>query len=96
MATARARKQSKKGKKTLGKARVLSKDDADRLRADTETEKAAEIAHKIAMGQKKKEQALKKAQEEADKAERARQRVINRDIKAEMAQMAKIHRLLFT
>ena len=48
VATARAQKQSKKGKQTLGKAHVLSKEDADRLRVKAETEKAAEIAHKIA------------------------------------------------
>lgn len=46
VATARAHQQAKKGKQTLGKARVLSKEDAERLRAETETEKAAEIAKK--------------------------------------------------
>jgi hypothetical protein len=46
VATARARQQAKKGKQTLGKARVLSKEDAEKLRADAEAEKAAEIAKK--------------------------------------------------
>jgi hypothetical protein len=55
VATARARQQAKKSKQTLGKARVLSKEDAEKLRAEAEAEKAAEIAKKIAIGQKKKE-----------------------------------------
>jgi hypothetical protein len=69
--TARSRQQAKKGKQTLGKARVLSKEDAEKLRAEAEAGKAAEIAKKIAIGQKKKEQALKKAQQEVEKTERA-------------------------
>jgi hypothetical protein len=36
-----------------------------------ETKKAAEIAKKIAIEQKRKEQALKKAQQQAEKTERA-------------------------
>ena len=69
MAIARSRQQSKKSKQAIGKARVFSKEDADKLRAEAEADKAAEIAHKIAVEQKKKEQALKKAQEEAEKVE---------------------------
>ncbi len=37
---------------------------------------ASGIAYKVAIGQKKKEQMLKKAQQEADKAEKAIQRAI--------------------
>ena len=55
----------------MGKARLLSKKKADKMRAKIEAKKATELAHKIAMGRKKKEQALKKARKEAEKAERA-------------------------
>jgi hypothetical protein len=51
------------------------------------------------MGQKKKEQALKKAQEEAEKAQRVIQRAQAKDTRetnAEMARMAKIKDSLFT
>ncbi len=100
MAAARTRQQSKKGnKKTLGKARVLGKEAADAKRAEKEAKEAADIAHKVAMGQKKKEQMRKKAQQEADKAERAIQRAKakdTREINAEMARMAKIKESLFT
>ena len=83
----RSRKQVRNAKKVIGKARVLGKEDADKLQAEIEVKEAAEIAHKAAIGQKKKEQALKKAQEEADKAERAQQRALAknaRDTNAEM------------
>lgn len=96
---ARSRKQARKAKKTLGKARVLSRDDADALQAEAEAKEAADIAHRVAMEQKKKEQALKKAQEEADKAERAYQRAQAKDTRetnAEMARMAKVKQCLFT
>jgi hypothetical protein len=79
VATARSRQQAKKGKQHLGKAR----------------EKEAAIAKRIAMGQKKKEQALKKTQKEAEKAERAHQRAVARDARAEMTRMAKIDKRLF-
>ena len=96
---ARSRKQVRKTKKALGKARVLSKEEANKLQAEAEAKEAADIAHKAAMGQKKKEQALKKAQEEADKAERAFQRAQAknaRDTNAEMARMARIKKSVFT
>ncbi|KAF7503379.1 hypothetical protein GJ744_003943 [Endocarpon pusillum] len=51
------------------------------------------------MGQKKKEQALKKAQEEADEAERVFQGVQAknaRDKNAEVARMARVKKSLFT
>jgi hypothetical protein len=98
VATARARQQAKKGKQTLGKVRVLSKEDAEKLRANAEAKKAAEIAKKIAIGQKRKEQALKKAQQEAEKTERAHQRAVakdTRDTNAEMARMANSYARLF-
>jgi hypothetical protein len=50
---------------------LLSKHDADQLRADIEAKKAADIAYKAAVKHKKKEQALRKTQEKAEKAERA-------------------------
>lgn len=56
----RSRKQARKAKKTLGKARILSKEDADKLQAEAEAKEAADIAHRVAIGQKKKEQALKR------------------------------------
>jgi hypothetical protein len=79
VATARSRQQATKGKQHLGKAR----------------KKGAAIAKRIAMGQKKKEQALKKTQKEAEKAERAHQRAVARDARAEMTRMAKIDKRLF-
>jgi hypothetical protein len=51
------------------------------------------------MGQKKKEQALKKTQEELEKTERAHQRAVAKDTREtnnEMARMAKINQRLFT
>jgi DDE superfamily endonuclease len=99
VATTRARKQVKKTKRAIGKARLLSKDHADKLRAEAEAKEAADIAHKVAVGQKKKEQTLKKAQEEADKTERAFQRAQAKDTRethAEMARMARIKQCLFT
>lgn len=59
----------------------------------------AEIAHKDAMEQKKKKQALKKMQKKAERAERAQKCAIVKntcEINVEMAQMAKIDRHLFT
>jgi hypothetical protein len=61
VAIARAREQGKKGKQVISKARLLSKNDADRLRADIEAKEAADIVYKAAMEEKKKEQARKKA-----------------------------------
>ena len=96
--TARTR-QSKKDKRTLDKARLLSKEAADVKRTEAEAKEAADIAHKVAIGQKKKEQMLKKAKEEADKAERAIQHAAakdTREINAEMSRLAKIKQRLFT
>jgi hypothetical protein len=67
---ARACKQAKKGRQVISKARLLSKNDADRLRADVEAKEAADIACKAAMEEKKKEQARKKAHKEAEKLEK--------------------------
>jgi hypothetical protein len=50
---------------------VLTKEDAEKLRMKAEAEKKTAIAKKIAMGQKKEEQALRKTQTEAEKTERA-------------------------
>jgi hypothetical protein len=77
---------------------LLSRDDADKLRAEQEAIDAADIAHKIATGQKRKEQNLRRAQEEADKAERAVRAAMAKDPRntnAELARMAKIDRHLF-
>jgi hypothetical protein len=74
---------------------VLTKEDAEKLRTKAEAEKETAIAKKIAMGQKKEEQALGKTQTEAEKAERAHQRAVTRDTRAEMARMAKIDKRLF-
>ena len=82
----------------MGKARLLSKEEADKMRAKIEAKEATELAHKIAMGRKKKEQALKKARKEAEKAERATRRAVRKDMKetnAKMARMAKIDKRLF-
>jgi hypothetical protein len=95
VATARSRQQAKKGKQNLGNARLLTKEDAEKLRTKAEAEKKAAIAERIAMGQKKKEQGLKKTQKEAEKAERAHQRAVTRDKRAEMAEMAKIDQRWF-
>jgi predicted component of type VI protein secretion system len=95
----RSRKQIRNAKKTLSKARVLSKDDADKLQKEAEAKEAADIAHRAAIGQKKKEQTLKKANEEAEKAERVIQRAQAKDARetnAEMVRMAKIKDSLFT
>ncbi len=99
VAATRSRKQNRKAKKTLSKARVLGKEDAEQLQAEAMAKEAADIAHRVAIGQKKKEQALKKAQEKADKAERASQRARAKDTRetnAEMARMTKIKQCLFT
>jgi pyruvate/2-oxoglutarate dehydrogenase complex dihydrolipoamide acyltransferase (E2) component len=98
VALTRARQQAKKGKKAISKARLLSKHDADQLRADIEAKKAADVAHKAATKHKKEEQALKKTQEEAEKAERATQRAVAknmRDTHTEFVRMAKSHQSLF-
>jgi hypothetical protein len=99
LAITRARQQAKKGKRIISKARLPSKDNADKLRAEIGAKKAADIAHKIAISRKKKEQALKKAQEEVEKAERAHQRAVAKDIRdtsAEIARMARVNKRLFT
>ena len=57
---AHSRKESRKTKKALNKVRTLDKEDADKLQANAEAKKTAEKVQKIAIGQKKKEQALKK------------------------------------
>jgi hypothetical protein len=62
-----AGQQAKKGEKAIRKACVLSKQDADQLRADIETKKATCLAHKAVTKHKKKEQALKKTQEAAER-----------------------------
>jgi hypothetical protein len=74
VATARAHQDVKKGKKTISKARLLSKEDADELRVAEEAKKAADEAHRLVIAQKKREIGHKKAQERAEKAERATQR----------------------
>jgi hypothetical protein len=71
VALTRARQQARKGRKAISKARLLSKHDADQLRADIEAKEAADIAYKAAVEHKKQEQALKKTQEEIEKVERA-------------------------
>jgi predicted component of type VI protein secretion system len=99
VATARARQEAKKGKQVISKARVLSKEDADRLQAEKEATRAAEAAHKAHIQQKKGQIALKRAEEEVEKVERAIRRVIAKDAKeinAEIARMAKVNRRLFT
>jgi hypothetical protein len=60
------------------------------MRAEAEAEEQAEIAKKIAISQKKKEQELKKAQEEAEKAERVHYHVVTRETNAEMGRLGKI------
>jgi hypothetical protein len=42
-------------KKALSKARLLSKDNADKLRAEIEAKEKANIAYSIAIKQKKKD-----------------------------------------
>jgi hypothetical protein len=99
VATARARQGAKKGKQVISKARLLSKEDADRLQAEKKTTDAAEAAYQANIQQKKEQMALKRAAEEADKVERAIRRATAKDAKetnAEMAQMAKIDKRLFT
>jgi hypothetical protein len=99
VATTRTHKESKKGKRVINKARFLSKADADKLREEQEAKHMADIAHKRAMGEKKHQQALKKAQIEAEKLERAEQRAVakdTREINREMARMARIYSHLFT
>jgi ABC-type transport system involved in Fe-S cluster assembly fused permease/ATPase subunit len=49
VATARACQDIRKGKKTISKARLLSKDDADELRATKEAKEAADEAHRLAI-----------------------------------------------
>jgi hypothetical protein len=98
VAAARARREGKKNKQVISKARVLSKEDADKLRAEKEVTEAAEIAHKASVQQKKEQAAVKKAQEEAERRERAIRRATAKDAKdtnAEMARMAKIDKRLF-
>jgi hypothetical protein len=97
--TAHARQGAKKGKQVISKARLLSKEDADRLRAEKQTTDAAEAAYQANIQQKKEQMALKRAADEADKIERAIRRATAKDAKetnAEMARMAKIDKRLFT
>jgi hypothetical protein len=54
VASARSRQQTKKGKQAIGKARLLSKEDADRMRTEAEAEEQTEIAKKVAISRKKK------------------------------------------
>lgn len=78
---------------------MLSKDDADQLRADMRAKKIAEIARKQAIREKKAQQALKKVQTEAEKADRAMVRARAKDTRetnAEMGRMARIDPRLFT
>jgi hypothetical protein len=99
VAAARTRREAKKGKQVISKARVLSKEDADKLRAEKEAMGAAEAAHKAHIQQKKEQMALKRAEEEAEKVERAIRRATAKDAKeinAEMARMGKIDKRLFT
>jgi hypothetical protein len=99
VAIARARREGKKNKQVISKARVLSKEDADKLRAEKEATEAAEIAHKAYIQRKKEQAALKKTYKEAEKRERAIRRATAKDAKdtnAEMARMAKIDKRLFT
>jgi len=99
VATARARREAKKGKQVISKARVLSKEDADRLRAEKEAVGAAEAAHQANIKQKKEQMALKRAEEAAEKVERATRRAAAKEAKetnAEMARMAKVDKRLFT
>jgi DDE superfamily endonuclease len=99
VATARARQGAKKGKHVISKARVLSKDDADRLRAEKVATDAAEAAQKANIQRKKEQIALKKAEEAEERVERAIRRATAKDAKetnAEMARMAKIDKRLFT
>ena len=99
VATARARQGAKKGKHVISKARVLSKDDADRLRAEKVATDAAEAAQKANIQRKKEQIALKKAEEAEERVERAIRRTTAKDAKetnAEMARMAKIDKRLFT
>ena len=91
--------QSKKNKRTLDKARLLSKETADVKRTEVEVKKTADIVHKVAIGQKKKEQMLKKTKEKTDKTERTIQRAAAKDareINIEMSRLAKIKQRLFT
>ena len=60
VAVAHSRKENRKTKKALDKARVLDKEDVDKLQANAEAKEAAEKAQKIAIRQKMKKQALKK------------------------------------
>jgi hypothetical protein len=98
VASARALKEHKKGKPIVTKARVLSKAEAEKLRAEMQAKEAADIAHKAAIGQKKKEQAHKKTQEETAKARRAIQRVQaknTRETNAEMSRMGRVDKRVF-
>jgi hypothetical protein len=99
VATACARQRAKKGKHVISKARVLSKDDADRLQAEKVATDAAEAAQKANIQRKKEQIALKKAEEAEERVERAIRRATAKDAKetnAEMARMAKIDKRLFT
>jgi hypothetical protein len=98
VAIARARKDAKKSKRIINKARVLSKADADQLRLEAEAKEAADIAHKAAMEEKKKKQAVKMAQNQAEKTQRAIQRALAKDTRETntgMARMARIDHRLF-
>ena len=93
------RKENRKTKKVINKVRILDKEDADKLQADTEVKETAEKAQKITIGQKKKEQVLKKTQEKAARTERAIQHVLTkkrRQMDAEIARLTKIKDSLFT
>jgi hypothetical protein len=77
----------------------LSKEDADRLRAEKVATDAAEAAQKANIQRKKEQIALKKAEEAEERVERAIRRATAKDAKetnAEMARMAKIDKRLFT
>lgn len=64
VASARSRYQTKKVKQAISKARVLSKEDADRMRTEAGAE--PEIGKKVAISRKKKDQELKKVREQTE------------------------------
>jgi hypothetical protein len=85
--TARARQGAKKGKHVISKARVLSKDNVDRLQAEKVAIDAIEAAQKANIQRKKEQIALKKAEAE-ERIKRAIRHITAKDAKETNAEMA--------
>jgi hypothetical protein len=78
-----ARKSKKAGKKLNTEARYLTKELAQQLHDEATTKENAKREIAIAREAKKTDQAIRKAQDLAERTERRQQQVIARDLRTE-------------